>query len=686
MAANSAETAQAERYINALAAGSQKGAKPVGFLSDALEKVGPAAKSANIEIEQQIAIMETLGEKGIPQASTAGTNFRNILLELQKDVGNYTDGQFDMNKALANMEPIMNDSVALTDKFGKENVVAAQILAQNVGRIDELTEAVTGTNTAYEQQATNTDNLDSAMGRLSAKWDAIILKFSDGEGIIVFLVDHVGDYLTVFGEFLSEMGSLFGDLYDSISELVTELFSFVDVNTDGIEMIDIMRLSFRAMTTPIKLVIAALTSFIDTIIFLRQVTRQNLVEIVNQFGVWYNGIASLINKMPGVKIKGAFIPLPVVKADVDKYKEKIAANFDGIFTVKPVVDDSSSVDVVDDKDDKDEENGDPTGGGERVMMKTIERIEGEDNFAEGDLLQTEALINAARLDMNQEFLDNVAAQNKEARDKQQALDLDKERQLQDFKNEMWQLAANTAGTIIAGQIAQNEQREIQSLQIKKDQGLISEAEFEKQREAIAKKAFKKKQALDTAQAIVNGALAVTKVTAQTGVLSPFAIPAIIAQTAAQIAVINSQKYESGGTYNPLSGRSHANGGNPILDPNTGAKIGEIEQGEFIIRKNRVNAQTLPLLRAINSGGIQEFDFQGHNKFMKWEKGGMFEESENQGGPTESEALTLALQEIGGLRRDFNKWNREFTVVMKYSQIEDADHRQNTVKKIANIRA
>lgn len=685
MAANGAKTSEATRFINALAAGSQKGSKPVGFIADALQKVGPAANSANIELEKQIAIVEVLGEKGIPVAEKAGTSFRNILLELQKDTSNYVNGQFDMNLALENLQPIMNDSVALTDRFGKQNVVAAQILAQNVGRVNELTEAVTGTNTAYEQQATNQDNLDSALKRLGAKWDALILQFSEGEGILVFIVDFLGDHLTVLGEFMSILGELFGEVYDALAELVSELFSFIDFSAEGVEMIDLLRMAMRAIIAPIKMVVAMFVTFIDTIRFMNRQSRALLVQMVNYFGDWYNDIVAIMNKIPGVEIEGEFKPMPVEDVDWSSYKDKVKENFNGVFEVAPVVDTDASVDLSTNTTGG---GGDATGGGERVVSGVMEKIDtlGIDNVENPELLAHQLLLES-KAALDEEFIANNEEMTNESREKLNQLEMDRAQALASFKQDMAKLAVDTGAQLIANGIQASEQREFASLELKREQGLITEAEFEAQKEQIQRKAFRKKQTLDIAQAAINGALAITKVTAQTGVGAPFVIPGIIAQTAAQIAIIASQKYRDGGMYsNPLPGRSHANGGNPILDPNTGAKIGEIEQGEFIIRKSRVTASTLPLLRAINGGGIPQVDFGRHQAYMKFERGGTFETPEESNNGTDTAMMEATLQAINEQTKAINNWQRNFQVSMKYNQIETADERTSTVRKIANVRA
>lgn len=73
-------------------------------------------------------------------------------------------------------------------------------------------------------------------------------------------------------------------------------------------------------------------------------------------------------------------------------------------------------------------------------------------------------------------------------------------------------------------------------------GRLQIEEQYKQREAKVKlKAFKEQQKADIAQAVINGAVAITKVSAQSGLAAPFAIGVVIAETATQIAKIASTK-------------------------------------------------------------------------------------------------------------------------------------------------
>lgn len=175
--------AEGDRVINTLAAGSKYGAKEVDYLGESISKVGVTMKSAGLDLETGVSIMELFGEKGI-KAETAGNGFKKVLVELQKDTRNYTNGIFDLNKAIDNNQNIAGNNILLQEKFGTEFFSLAQILFQNKERFQELNEQVRGTNTALEQYADATDNLSGDIDKLKGSWDAFILSLEDGNGPI----------------------------------------------------------------------------------------------------------------------------------------------------------------------------------------------------------------------------------------------------------------------------------------------------------------------------------------------------------------------------------------------------------------------------------------------------------------------------------------------------------------------
>lgn len=174
---------EGSRVINALAAGSKFGAVEVDYLGESISKVGVVMKSAGIELETGVAVMELFGEKGV-KAETAGNGFKKVLVELQSDTKNYTDGVFDLNKAIDNNQSIAGDNIALQKKFGVEFFSLAQILFQNKERFMELNTQVRNTNTALEQYADATDNLSGDIDKMTSAWDRFVLSLEDGQGPI----------------------------------------------------------------------------------------------------------------------------------------------------------------------------------------------------------------------------------------------------------------------------------------------------------------------------------------------------------------------------------------------------------------------------------------------------------------------------------------------------------------------
>jgi len=80
----------------------------------------------------------------------------------------------------------------------------------------------------------------------------------------------------------------------------------------------------------------------------------------------------------------------------------------------------------------------------------------------------------------------------------------------------------------------------------KERELKAAGDNAKKREEIEKKYAQKQKRIAIAQALINGALGITKAFGQTGILGFISAGLIAAQTAAQIAVINAQSFAKGG--------------------------------------------------------------------------------------------------------------------------------------------
>ena len=119
----------------------------------------------------------------------------------------------------------------------------------------------------------------------------------------------------------------------------------------------------------------------------------------------------------------------------------------------------------------------------------------------------------------------------------------------------------------------------------------------KQEDKLNREAFKKNKDASKKQAIINGALAITKALTSVAPPASYILAATTAiSTGIQIAAISSQKYARGGV---LKGASHANGG--IQTP-----FGELEGGEVIINKNSSNLFRNELSAINEAGGGVKF--------------------------------------------------------------------------------
>lgn len=198
--------------------------------------------------------------------------------------------------------------------------------------------------------------------------------------------------------------------------------------------------------------------------------------------------------------------------------------------------------------------------------------------------------------------------------KQQAFDL--AQQLSDAIFDAKQQASQRQLNAEKKRIDAEYKTEAKLLDSKRDKGLISEKQYQKELEKLEEKkakkeeeaeraAFERQKKLNIQQAIMNTAISIAKTFAEWGwpLGIPFAALAA-AQGAIQIATIASQKYAQGGVI-PLGdgmgvvkGRSHAQGGHRIyLD---GTPIGEVEGDELLAIVNKRDTARIGALSAANS--------------------------------------------------------------------------------------
>lgn len=183
------DSSNAERFINVLAAASQKGAGDIAWLGEAITKSGTTAKMVGTSYEQLVANLEQLAQAGF-DASTAGTALRSIIVNLEKqNDDNLKPSVVGLTEAFANLEKKHLSVGEMANLVGKMFGAQAAVLAENAAKARDLEEAITGTSTAEDQAKTNTDNLEGSLKSLSSAWEGFNLHLNSSNGFLRECVD-----------------------------------------------------------------------------------------------------------------------------------------------------------------------------------------------------------------------------------------------------------------------------------------------------------------------------------------------------------------------------------------------------------------------------------------------------------------------------------------------------------------
>lgn len=190
-----AASAEMARMMNVMAAAGNEGASEVSDTAEALKQAGVAAKQANVSFEETNAALQALAQGG-RKGSEAGVSLRNVLSkmagedvvprraheklqELSIDFNKVSDTALSFTERLKELKKAQADATLVTQIFGVENVAAANILLDSIDAQKEMTQAITGTNAAYESADTVMSSQTEKMSRMEAWLNDLKIWFFD---------------------------------------------------------------------------------------------------------------------------------------------------------------------------------------------------------------------------------------------------------------------------------------------------------------------------------------------------------------------------------------------------------------------------------------------------------------------------------------------------------------------------
>lgn len=217
-----ASSSHAAEYINILAAASQQGSADIPYLNKAIENAGGAASSVGVQFNELVAAIEAIAPK-ITDAGSAGTNLRNIFLTLESSADkNLRPSVVGLSQAVENLAAKHMNATEMTKMFGKESVTAALALVSEKDKFVELTGAITDTNTAFEQQRINNDNLGGAVKGLQSAWEGFILSVNQSNGVLKGIIDSFTEMINKAREWMMTEEELNKSKYDNYAKIDVE--------------------------------------------------------------------------------------------------------------------------------------------------------------------------------------------------------------------------------------------------------------------------------------------------------------------------------------------------------------------------------------------------------------------------------------------------------------------------------
>lgn len=676
------EATASTEVINQLAAGARVGSAEIPQITNALTQFGAVAAESNVNTAESIALIEVLADRQLKNAE-AGTQLRNVLINLQSadvlpkraqeeferlgiNIDILKDKTIPFEKRLRELGKAQGDVTALTEIFGRENVIAATILTSGIKKYEQFTKGVQNTNDAFTQAEirANTaqrsfENLQkSGLNSLQDSFSKLTPIIQLGAEAIQFLndkLDLVGAAIDIamgpISFLINEYQRWFGESED-FSRNATSNVDSLDLLTGGFDKAGKSTKNFAkiykgeeldTLLADGALAEAKRAASLDraadaqekankrtkeakqeykaaagSLEFLRksvQDAQQQLdratpgqlpqaVKVLNEANDALQDLEAEIKKLQSDPFTELLAPIANKKIELP-YEVKAFFNAQS-FEAEGIKQGINAVDELQKK-------------------ATETRLEREKKaIQQAKDLSIQSFIDQGIERGKQREKD---AEEAEKTAKEQA-EKEKERRRQ-IRDASIDAAGQVAGSVL--QIISNRQQkefdqQLSNLDKEKeaqiaaangnaDQIAAIEKEFAKKKEAIEKEAAKKRQRQAIIEATINGAVAITK--ALTGGVPPvsFILAGLqAAVTAAQIAVIATQKFAKGGVLGfakqgTFGGKSHAMGGTKGYFSD-GTRV-EVEADEdFIILNKRASAERRRLSALNYQFGGQRFETGG----------------------------------------------------------------------------
>lgn len=206
---------ETQRVVDVMAKSFNSSALDITLFQEGMKLVAPIAKTVKVSLEESSAALSILADRGI-KGSLAGTKLRKIMSELATKTGK------DFNTSLEIAAERLNNAGSTSEKLSIATELVGDrmkdgliILAENKGRLDELTASYENAKGSAERMAEiRFDNLEGDMIKLKSAWSGFLLSIEDGEGVLGKISRGAVQALTGALNKLEEATAMAGFTYD----------------------------------------------------------------------------------------------------------------------------------------------------------------------------------------------------------------------------------------------------------------------------------------------------------------------------------------------------------------------------------------------------------------------------------------------------------------------------------------
>lgn len=249
------EAGEAMRVTNLFAAASFTSAATVGDLTTALRYAAPVASMAGISVEETVAALAKLKDRGL-EASQAGTTLRMGLTQLFKETDKGREALAKYGLTYGDVNPEVNTLAGIIGKFKGQVVSASDSVSifgvraavmgtiVNEGRtsFENYTESITGTSAAVDAMEQKLKKWSVVQEQITGNLD--LFKKTIAADLVPELVNFVGTredeglrgvikYLTELEEMEGGLSGAFVDTFEGMKDALSGFFedSFGDLDS-----------------------------------------------------------------------------------------------------------------------------------------------------------------------------------------------------------------------------------------------------------------------------------------------------------------------------------------------------------------------------------------------------------------------------------------------------------------------